>query len=67
MDNENLILMLNALRLEIRNLTLQRITANTISQGRSDSVRSNAASTESTALRERGDRAANKALGNNPR
>ncbi len=67
MDNENLILMLNALRLEIRHLTLQRITANAISQGNVPGNLIEDAKNDSTALRERADRAANKALRRNPR
>ncbi len=63
MDNERLILMLDALRLEIRNATLQVITANAITQGAITSERVDAATQESAALQQRSDNAANTALG----
>ncbi len=63
MNNELLILMLDALRLELRNLTLQFITANAIAHGGLDSERVNDATQESAALQQRGDNAARTALG----
>ena len=63
MDNELLILMLDALRLELRNLTLQRITANAIAHGGlSDELLADSKN-DSAALRARSDSAANTALG----
>ncbi len=48
---QELILMLDALRLEVRNLTLQVITANAIRRGTSNSLVAEATD-QSTALRE---------------
>ena len=64
MDNELLILMLDALRLEIRNLTLQGITANAIRSGAMGNQNLDNALGESLALRERSDQQARTALGN---
>lgn len=66
MDNEKLILMLNAIRLELRNLNLTHIAANAINRGVSDDTLADA-TTESLALRKRSDLAANSALGRSPR
>ncbi len=67
MDNERLILMLNAIRLELRNLTLQSIAANAIAQGGLSNELLGDAVNESAALVERSDRDANTALGHIPR
>ena len=61
-NNEQLLLMLNAIRLEIRNLNLQHITANAISRGVIPDTVADEAALESRALRERSDNAANTAL-----
>ena len=63
MDNELLILMLDAIRLELRNLTLQRITANAIAQGGLSNELLAVSKNESAALRARSDNAARTALG----
>lgn len=64
MANENLILMINALRLELQNLALQNTTANAIIRGDLPDQLLEAAVIESKALRLRADQAANTALGN---
>ena len=61
-DHEPILLMLNAIRLEIRNLNLQHITANAISRGVIPDTVADEAALESRALRERSDNAANTAL-----
>ena len=63
MNNELLILMLDAIRLEIRNLTLQGTTANTIQEGVSYSQSLDDALKESLTLTERSDQSARAALG----
>ncbi len=63
MDNERLILMLDALRLEIRNLGLQYTTAAALGRGRLSNELIQDAAQESEALRQRSDNAANTALG----
>ncbi len=63
MDNELLILMLDAIRLELRNLTLQSITANAIERGGVSNELLADAKNESAALRARSDDAARTALG----
>ncbi len=61
-DHEPILLMLNAIRLEIRNLNLQHITANAITRGVISDTLADAAALESHVLRERSDNAANTAL-----
>ena len=54
--------MINAIRLEIRNLSLQLITANAITRGNMTPDAIEEAALESHSLRERSDNAANTAL-----
>lgn len=63
MNNELLILMLDAIRLEIRNLTLQNMTADATRRGGITDKLLEDVRNESTALRERSNLAANTALG----
>ena len=63
MNNELLILMLDALRLEIRNLTLQGITANAIRSGAISNQNLDNALGESLALTARSDERARTAIG----
>ncbi len=61
MNNELLILMLDAIRLEIRNMTLQGIMSDAIRGGGTKNL--DAAHRESLALTERSDQQARTALG----